>query len=313
MNYTDLDPEHPPHRFPKVFRWMVWETLRGRRRRVPAGPPAPACDPDPALAGSRESPDRLSWIGHASFFCVVAGTTILIDPIFSRDAGWFYPRHAPPGLRLDQLPAIDLLLVSHSHYDHLDASSVKALPRDVAVVVPLGLGRWFCRRGFTNVRELGWWQAAELGKVRVTLVPARHWSRRTPWDTNRSLWGGFVIESRVAEGAGTAIYHAGDSGWFEGFRAIAERFPNLAAAMLPIGAYDPAWFMEPNHMNPEQAGRVFLELGARLLVPMHWGTFKLTDEPLTEPAERLLAWWRENNPGDGRELAILELGGTRLL
>lgn len=287
---------------------MVLDPLRGRRRKAPAGPPAPGGNPDPALAGSREPPDRLTWIGHSSFLAVVAGTTVLIDPIFSRDAGWLYPRHAPPGLRPDQLPEIDLLLVSHSHYDHLDAPSVEALPRSLAVVVPLGLGRWFERRGFTQVRELGWWETAALGKLRVTLVPARHWSRRTPWDTNHSLWGGFVIE-----GGGTAIYHAGDSGWFDGFAEIGRRFPGLAAAMLPIGAYEPAWFMEPNHLNPEQAGRAFLELGARRMVPMHWGTFQLTDEPLAEPAERLRAWWRKEQPGDGRELALLKLGETRSL
>jgi L-ascorbate metabolism protein UlaG (beta-lactamase superfamily) len=155
---------------------------------------------------------------------------------------------------------------------------------------------------------LGWWQAANVGSLKIHFVPARHWSRRRIADTNRSWWGGFVVE-----GAGARVYHAGDTAAFDGFREIRRRFPALDAALLPVGAYSPAWFMEHNHLNPEQAGEAFLESGARMLVPMHWGTFQLTDEPLCEPAERIRGWWRESGSADGRSIWLPAVGETRSL
>ena len=272
---------------------------------VPPGPAAPRMDPAPPPEKSRAGADTLTWIGHASFLGRLGGGRYLVDPIFSERAGRLYRRHAAPGLRPADLPSLDALLVTHSHYDHLDRESVTALPRDVAVCVPLGLGRWFRRRGFGRVAELDWWQSAGCGPLRVTLVPARHWSRRRVWDTNRTLWGGFVVEAE-----GRAVYHAGDTAWFDGFAEIGRRFPDLLAAMLPVGSYDPAWFMENYHLNPEQAGRAFLELGAQRLVPMHWGTFRLADEPLAEPIERLRRWWSERGPDGAGRLCVLRIGET---
>ena len=231
-----------------------------------------------------------------------------MDPVFSERIGWVVRRHARPGLTPADLPPIDAVMVTHNHYDHMDRSSIRALCRSTPVCVPQGMGRWFRRWGFGRVYELEWWQRADLGDLSVTLVPSRHWSRRWIHDTNRALWGGFVIEA-----GGHSVYHGGDSAWFDGFEEIGRRFPGLLAAMLPIGAYDPAWFMEHHHMNPEQAGRAFLALGARCLVPMHWGTFKLTDEPLREPAERLQRWWDANRPDGGRRLSVPAIGETVVL
>jgi L-ascorbate metabolism protein UlaG (beta-lactamase superfamily) len=287
-----------------VIRWGIVDRLRGERRPSQPGPGAPRVEPDLELIHETPESPRLTWIGHASFLGGLAGARFLVDPVLSERVGWLYRRHVAPGLAPEELPAVDALLVSHNHYDHLDLEAVRHLPRSTPVFVPEGLGRWFVRRGFTAVTELRWWQSAECGPLRITLVPARHWSRRGLFDTNRSLWGGFVVE-----GGGAALYHAGDTGDFPGFREIRERFPSLTAAMLPIGAYRPGWFMEPNHLNPEQAARAFLELGAHHLVPMHWGTFQLTDEPLREPAARLRAWWREHRP-EGRELHLMAVGET---
>ncbi len=176
----------------------------------------------------------------------------------------------------------------------------------VPAIVPSRLGVWFERWSPRRVIELEWWQSTEVDGVRITLVPSRHWSRRGILDTNHTLWGGFVIQR-----AGQAIYHAGDSAYFDGFAEIGSRFPGLLAAMLPIGGYAPPWFMEKQHMNPEQAGRAFLELGARVLVPMHWGTFRLTDEPISEPITRLREWWRRKADGaPGRELRVPAVGET---
>jgi L-ascorbate metabolism protein UlaG (beta-lactamase superfamily) len=264
--------------------------------------------PDLELIHGREERPWLTWIGHASFLGALRGRRFLIDPVFCDHAGLLYRRHAPPGLRPDALPPISAVLVTHNHFDHLDAGSVRALPPGTQVVVPAGLARRLPTRERSSVAELGWWDSVEIDGLTVTLVPARHWSRRGILDTNRSLWGGYVVEA-----GGQRIYHAGDTAWFDGFDAIGRRFPGLLAALLPIGGYEPAWFMEQQHLNPEQAGAAFLELGAGQLVPMHWGTFQLTDEPLAEPAERIREWWRRHEPGDDRRLRVLAVGETLVL
>lgn len=287
-----------------VFRWGVTDRLLRRRQVHPPGPPAPRAQPDLALIGNGAGPPRVTWIGHSSFLGSLGGGHFLIDPVFSSRVGWVVPRYVPSGLRPSDLPELDALLVTHSHYDHLDRRSITALPRRTPVVVPLGLGRWFRRRGFGEVTELNWWESAQSGTLKITLVPARHWSRRRLLDTNRTLWGGFVVQSR-----GHSIYHSGDSAWFDGFAEIGRRFPELGTALLPIGAYSPRWFMEHHHLNPEQAGEAFLAVGARQFVPMHWGTFKLTDEPLQEPIERLRRWWGQADRGS-RRLTVPAIGQT---
>ena len=310
--FTHLDPENPPHDGRAILKWGVWDRLLRRRRISPPGPPAPRQEPDLPLVQRRDGPPRLTWIGHASFVATLQGRTVLVDPVFSGRVGWVYRRYGVPGLEPHQLPHIDLILVTHNHYDHLDTPSLRAIDRRVPALVPLGLGRWFRRYDPRPVQELGWWDSIELAGLRVSLVPARHWSRRGVLDTNRSLWGGYVIE-----GGDDAIYVAGDTAWFEGFAELRRRFPDLLAAVLPIGGYSPPWFMEKNHMSPEQAGRAFFELGARHLVPIHWGAFQLTDEPLCEPADRMRAWWQTHidGSGGGRRplLHLLAVGETAIL
>jgi L-ascorbate metabolism protein UlaG (beta-lactamase superfamily) len=303
--YTNPHPDHRPHRPGAVWRWGVWDRLTGRRSVHAPGPGAPRVEPRVDRLIGDGPGARLTWIGHASFLGTLGGASFLIDPVFSRRIAWLVRRHVPPGLAPADLPPLDALLVTHNHYDHLDEASVRALPRNVTVCVPRGLGRWFRRRRFTRVHELEWWESHDTGRLRATLVPANHWSRRFVGDTNATLWGGFVVE-----GGDGAVYHAGDTAWFDGFGEIGRRFPDLLAAMLPIGSYSPAWFMEHHHLNPEQAGRCFVELGARRLVAMHWGTFKLTDEPLREPAERMRAWWSAHAPDGGRRLHVPAVGET---
>lgn len=267
-----------------VFRWAVLDRLAGRRRASPDRAPVPRVEPDRALLASPPppgAPARLTWLGHASFLVQLDGVSLLVDPALRGRIFGGIRSNVAPGLGPAELPRIDAALVTHGHYDHLDLPTL----RQVGAPVVAGLGTGAVLRGARlTCRELGWWGTAQVGPVRVTFVPAQHWSRRGPRDVNRTLWGGFVIE-----GAGAAVYHAGDSAWFEGFERIGARFPALDAALLPIGAYDPGWFMERQHMNPEQALAAFQALGARTMVAMHWGTFKLTDEPLDEPPRRLEA------------------------
>jgi L-ascorbate metabolism protein UlaG (beta-lactamase superfamily) len=174
-------------------------------------------------------------------------------------------------------------------------------------VVPLGNGDLLRSLGAEKVTELDWWQATDLGTIEVTLVPSRHWSMRYPWDRNEALWGAFVVRSSE----GTA-YHSGDTAFFDGFADIARRFGRIDWAMLPIGAYEPRWFMEPQHMAPEEAVEAARVLDARHLVAMHWGTFRLTDEPTAEPPERARAAFAAMVAG-GRDLWILDIGETRRL
>ena len=158
------------------------------------------------------------------------------------------------------------------------------------------------------VTELDWWGSTRVGPVTVHFVPAQHWSRRGLKDANETLWGGFVVE-----GTSARVYHSGDTAYFEGFQEIGRRFPALDAALLPIGAYDPEWFMSRQHMNPEEAVRAFVDLGARRFLAMHWGTFKLTDEPLDEPPQRLDAEWKRRAlpPEPLHVLAVGESLGVR--
>lgn len=290
-----------PHSLGPVLRWALFDRITGKRNRPPDGPPAPSVKPDVALlAKPPETGARVTWLGHASWLVQLDGASLLIDPIFSHRIGGVIQRKAPPPLERAQLPRIDATLVSHTHYDHLDTPSLVAraiggtgLSRDVKAV---------------PVAELGWWDTERISdKVRVTYVPSQHWTRRGLFDTNESLWGGFVIE-----GPSARIYHSGDTAYFDGFTEIGKRFPGISAALLPIGAYDPAWFMEKQHMNPEQAVQAFADLGAKQFFAMHWGTFRLTDEALQEPPHRLRTEWaRRALPADA--LHVPAIGETTIL
>ena len=285
QKFENSSPEHHRHPPGAVLRWALVDRVTGRRRPQPPGPPAPHVAADLERVCSPATVPRATWIGHSSWLVSSGDTHLLFDPVFSPRIGMFYPRYGEPGLAPSDLPVIDAVLISHNHYDHLDLPSLQQLSRVAHCVVPTGVSASITGCDDLTVQELGWWDSVELDRCRITCVPARHWSRRGLLDTNHSLWCGYVVEPD-----GGVFYHAGDTAWFAGFGEIAERFPRLTAAMLPIGAYEPAWFMEHNHLNPEQAGAAFLQLGARHMLPMHWGTFQLTDEPLREPAQRLRAW-----------------------
>ena len=274
-----------PNAGAQVFQWAVVDKVTGRRRRSPSSAPMPSVKPDLALLAKAPAvgePARLTWIGHASWLVQVDGVSLLIDPVFSKRISGIVPRNVAAPLQANELPRIDATLVTHSHYDHYDRPSVNAAR--ARVITGTGLGAAMD----LPASELGWWDTERVSDtVRATFVPSQHWSRRGLFDTNETLWGGFVIEGKAAR-----IYHSGDTAYFEGFAEIGKRFPGIDAALLPIGAYDPAWFMEKQHMNPEQAVQAFVDLKAERFVAMHWGTFKLTDEPLDEPPQRLRAEWQ---------------------
>jgi L-ascorbate metabolism protein UlaG (beta-lactamase superfamily) len=263
--------------------------------------PAPVPEAGPATVS-------VTWAGHASWVIRIGGLTVLTDPVWSRRIPATPARITPVGVPWEELPPVDAVVISHNHYDHLDAPTLKRLPRDTALFVPAGLGVWCRRRGFVRVTELDWWEAAELSAVRFDFVPAHHWSRRTLTDACRSLWGGWVL----SDPAGRRVYFAGDTGYGPFFREVGRVHPGIDLALLPIGAYAPRWMLSPVHTDPEEAVRAFLDIGAAAMAPMHWATFLLSGEPPLEPLTRLLAAWRA--AGLGRDaLWDLPVGGSRVL
>jgi len=266
-----------PQPFSNVYKWAVADKLAGRRRKAPARAAVPTVSVDPVALREPPPPGqgaRVTWLGHASWLIQLGGVSLLVDPVLGPSIPGFIKRNVGAPLSPDRLPPIAAQLVTHNHYDHMDLPSLRA----VGAPVVAGIGNGRSIGGHPPVTELGWWDTADVAGVRVTFVPSQHWSRRALEPPNRALWGGFVVES-----GGVSVYHAGDTAYFEGFQEIGRRFPRIDAALLPIGAYDPAWFMSKQHMNPEEALKAFGDLGARRVIAMHWGTFKLTDEPLDEP------------------------------
>ncbi|MFQ6147540.1 MBL fold metallo-hydrolase [Streptomyces seoulensis] len=250
----------------------------------------------------------VTWAGHASWVVRIGGLTVLTDPVWSRRIIGTPARVTPVGVPWSALPPIDAVVISHNHYDHLDAPTLRRLPRDTPVFVPAGLGRWFRRRRFTRVTELDWWEAAELAGVRVDFVPAHHWSKRTLTDTCRSLWGGWVLTAPD----GQRVYFAGDTGYGHWFSRIGDRYPDIDLALLPIGAYDPRWWLSDVHCDPEEAVQAARDLGARRMAPMHWGTFVLSAEPVLEPLTRVrVAWEKAGLPRE--DLWDLPVGASRVL
>ncbi len=244
------------------------------------------------------------WIGHATWALRLGGKLVVTDPIWSGSIGGAVRRLVAPGVPLAAMPPADVVLVSHDHRDHMDLPTLRRLPDAALYVVPIGNA---ARLGKPNVVELDWWDSHVIGDLTVTLVPARHWSMRMPWNRNATLWGGYVI--RGPEGT---AYHSGDTAWGEHFAEIRARVGAIDWAMLPIGGYAPRWFMAPQHIDPIEAAQAWEALGARHLLAMHWGTFKLTDEAIGEPPARLRACWAERGLDPAR-LWIVDPGAPRRL
>ena len=300
--------DHALPSFGSVLKWML--VHRTTRPRPKDPDPSVFVRARPSFTTPRAAPSALTvtWVGHASVLLQLGGLNILTDPMWSERASpvqFTGPRRwVAPGISFQDLPPIDVVLQSHNHYDHLDDWTVRSLARAHASAswfVPLGLAGFVRDRGARHVTELDWWQSDNVGSLQVTCTPAQHFSGRGLGDRGDTLWCGWTL----AADNGRRVFFAGDSGFHPEFGAIGERCGPLEVALLPIGAYEPRWFMRYLHMNPEEAVAAFQALGARKMIPIHWGTFKLTDEAMDEPPVRARAAWNAAGlPVDGyRQLA----------
>jgi N-acyl-phosphatidylethanolamine-hydrolysing phospholipase D len=305
----------PPHHDPNGgFRnpWPAaprepggfWRWQRERRGKQLAPNPSPDELPrrEPRIAHPRAAANEvhITCVGHATFLIQIGGLNLLTDPQWSRRASPFQfagpLRFTPPGIAWSELPAIDAVLISHNHYDHLDDGTVRRLRRPAGDAVrwftPLAYRSWFRRRGVRNLIELDWWQEATLdapdGPLRVAALPCQHWTSRTPWDGRRQLWAAWAVITPE----GRSVLFIGDTGYFPALHEIPERLGTFDALLLPIGAYEPRWFMRPAHMNPEEAVQAYQDLGGQgTMIGTHWGTWRLTDEDPLEPPNRTRAAW----------------------
>ena len=297
------DPEKP-HHTPTGFKNLhgtfnktagdLWRWKKEQRSKDIKGPEAynfPVVQPDIELLKTVTERPRVTWIGHATLLVQWQGKTILTDPHFTRRAspvGWAGPERAvPPPLAVEELPPVDVVIISHDHYDSLDTESIQqlaALHPGAMFFVPLGIGPWLISKGVTasQVMELDWWDETEYKGLTITATPVQHWCRRSPWDTNEKLWAGWAVK-----GDGVNFFFAGDSGYTPHFKEVGERLGPFDLAAIPIGAYEPRWFMRFAHISPDESVQVHQDVRAKRSVAMHWGTFVLTDEPLDEPPKEL--------------------------
>jgi N-acyl-phosphatidylethanolamine-hydrolysing phospholipase D len=316
--YRNPWPDATPADAKDILRWQA---ERRRNPRAPNPPPGHFPRTTPAFATPRAPADAITatWVGHSTVLLQIGGFNVLTDPMWSRRASpiWFMGPHrlTPPAVDFDALPPIDLVLQSHNHYDHLDSRTVRRIARrypGATWYAPLGLAPTLRRWGVDNVLERDWWQTTEHGEATIGCAPAQHFSARGLRDRNRTLWCGWTISA-----AGRRLYFAGDTGLHPEFDDIAQRFGPFDLVLLPIGAYEPRWFMRRMHLNPDDAVAAYRALRgpyadepSPTMLAIHWGTFRLTDEAADEPPRRIRDVWRAAGLPDDR-LWVLAHGETR--
>ncbi len=325
--------------FGALMRWQFEKRQQGLPK--PPASPIPQQAPDlkavqayaPAHAaafaalGTAGPRPAITWIGHATMLVQAGGLNVLTDPVFSQRASpvqFIGPSRAqPPGIALADLPVIDVVVVSHNHYDHLDTDSVQAIAarsaaagRPTLFLVPLGVKSWFASRGITHVVEMDWWDSHVYRGVEFNFTPVQHWSARSFGDRSQTLWGGYAVFAPDLH-----WYFSGDTGYSKDFADTRARFANRQAAsqgggfdlaLIAVGAYEPRWFMSGQHLNPAEAVQIHQDLGAKRSVGVHWGTFELTDEPLDQPPQDLAAARAAKGLKDD-DFSVMAVGETRFL
>jgi len=318
-----------PHQTANGFRNMgayeendFWDFLKWRRERAKMKIPGPEsyhfplAKNDPGVLRQNRNKNTATWIGHVTLLLQMKGYNILTDPHFSERASpvqWAGPKRVvPPGLALEDLPPIDIVVVSHDHYDSLDEQTTKKLRQrpggeKTRFYVPLGLKNWFAMRGVDRVYEMDWWDRSQDDSLEIIAVPVQHWSKRSLFSRNKTLWAGWVIKADDFR-----FIFVGDTGYTPHFKEIGKKLGPFDLAAIPIGAYEPRWFMASHHVNPAESVQIHKDIGSRKSVAIHWGTFILTDEPLDEPPAKLAAALKENQIPP-QDFLVLKHGETILL
>ena len=300
-------PGSPPRRakLRDFLKFLLWDM---RRAKLPPIPPGLAASSKPDLAALAES--QLAWLGHACFALRLDGKLVLTDPYLSRTAGplGFGPkRFLPPALSAAELPRLDLIVISHNHYDHVDVAALRAYRwrAETPVVCPLGLAPLIRRLGFTQVIELDWWQDWQLGGLTITALPAVHFSGRGLFDRDRTLWASMALTSPARK-----VWFGGDTGYGACFAEIGQRMGPFDLALVGIGAYEPRIIMEASHATPEEAVQIARDIGAKAAVGMHWGSIMLTPEDPFEAPVRFRAAALEQQYGEANAW-IMQIGEQR--
>ena len=290
------------------FDVIKWMTSRKRGEWQPRFD-IPYRSPPPTYMGQGI---RLTFVNHSTFLIQVDGLNILTDPIWSERASpfsWFGPkRMRPPGIQFEDLPPIDVVLISHNHYDHLDMPTINRLEKihKPKFYVPLGVGAFLKKYHIDNVTEMDWWQEKKInGKVTLACVPAQHFSSRGMFDRDATLWCGYVIKQDSGN-----IYFAGDTGYGNFFKTIGERYSPIELALIPIGAYVPQWFMSPIHVSPSEAVQIHLDVNAKKSIAMHFGTFPLADDGMLQPVADLKKALKSRGLSDNDFMALTEGQGV---
>lgn len=324
---TQVPDPNKPHHVNGGFRNLYGERNHGFRhflkwrwqriwKKIPSADSYnfPLAKNDPDFLQKNRSVTTITWIGHATLLLQHEGKNILTDPHFSERASpvqWAGPKRAvPPGLQLEMLPEIDMVVISHDHYDSLDKQTIKRLRarKDGAktlFIVPLGLSKWFKKQAITNVVELDWWERLNIDDFEITAVPLQHWGKRAFFSRNDHLWAGWIIKRKDFN-----FIFVGDTGYASVlFKKIGDTYGPFDLAAVPIGAYEPRWFMKDSHITPEEAIAVHKDIQSQKSIAIHWGTFVLTDEPLDEPPKRLTKAMKEMHVPE-EEFLLLRHGET---
>jgi len=293
-------PHHAQNGFKNVHEYEennFWNLLKWRRQRADKEIPGPEsynfplAKNNPDFLKQNRDKNTVTWIGHATVLLQMEGYNVLTDPHFSKRTSpvqWAGPeRVAPLGLAFEDLPPIDIVVISHDHFDALDEQTILKLRRrpggeKTRFYVPLGLKSWFVIREIDQVIEMDWWDRQQDGNFEIVAVPVQHWSKRSIFSRNKTLWAGWVIKSDRFR-----FIFVGDTGYAPQFKEIGDKLGPFDLAAIPIGAYEPRWFMRRHHVNPEEAVQIHVDMQSQKSVAIHWGTFILTDEPLDEPPKRL--------------------------
>ena len=307
--FINPSPEFEDHSFWAVIKWR-WKRLF---EKLPSLDPEDyhlAISPNDGVLLAKNNPHlSLTWVGHATVYIQLDGKGILTDPIWSDRASPFShmgpKRYTKPGIAIEDLPYLHYVVISHNHYDHLDLPTLKQLEQKFHPVFLTGLGNKpkLIDNKIKNVVELDWWQSWKKEDISFTFTPTQHFSARTPWDKNETLWGSFVISGSKN------IYFAGDTGYFGGFKEIGKKFP-IHCAILPIGAYEPRWFMKSVHLNPQESVVAFQDLGATYMLPIHYQTFVLSDEAIDAPLKETFSHFSTSGISKNR-IVDLSIGETR--